>query len=127
MKIDWINNDKSSAVTIYNNNITLSKQAASFFEDAFGVAVGIDVDTNNIIIQKIYKEDFEKQSIDDNNLHKIEIKSSYGRINSKNLVTKLSEKLGLIFDKNQSYKFNAKWNTGYKMLIVSTNGKENEE
>ena len=42
MNIDWLSNDKTSAVTIYSNNITLSKQAANFFEDSYGVAVGID-------------------------------------------------------------------------------------
>lgn len=127
MVIDWINNDKNSAVTIYNNNITLSKHAASFFEDAFGVAVGIDRETNNLIIQKINKEEYEKDSLDNSNFHKIEIKTSYGRINSKSLVSQISKRLGLDFKKQQSFKFGAKWNTGTKMLIISTNRKEGIE
>mgnify|MGYP003314407474 FL=1 len=56
MNIDWLSNDKSSAVTIYSNNITLSKQASIFFEDSYGVAVGIDRDTKNIIIKKYNKK-----------------------------------------------------------------------
>jgi len=126
MNIDWINNDKNSAITIYNNNITLSKQAATFFEDAYGAAVGIDLDTNNIIIRKISKEEYDKFCSDDSAVHKVEIKSSYGRINSKQLVSKISDKLGLDFTKQQSYKFSAKWNTGYKMLIISTQRKDGE-
>lgn len=124
MNIDWINNDKNSAVTIYNNNITLSKHAATFFEDAYGAAIGIDLDSNNIIIKKICKEEMDNHKIDDVNFHKIEIKSSYARINSKQVVLKISEKLGLDFSKAQSFKFNAKWNTGSKMLIVSTDRRD---
>lgn len=123
MKIDWINNiGRNSAVTIYNNNITLSKQAANFFEDAFGVAVGIDRETKNIIIKKYSKEEYEKEKSDSNYLHKLDIKSSYGRINSKPLVSEISSVLGLDFQTQTSYKFDARWNTGYKMLIVSTKG-----
>ncbi len=124
MMIDWLNNDKSSAVTIYNNNITLSKQASRFFEDAYGVSVGIDTDTNELIIKKISKEEFEKDFVDSSNYHKIEIKTSYGRINSKSLVARICERMNLDFSVQQSFKFDAKWNTGKKMLIVSTNGKK---
>ena len=122
MNIDWLSNDKTSAVTIYSNNITLSKQAANFLEDSYGVAVGIDRETKNIIIKKYNKEEYEKEFKDNSNLHKIEIKASCGRINSKSLVEKLSKILGFDFSENVSYKFDAKWNTGYKMLVVSTNG-----
>ncbi len=124
MNIDWLGNEKSSAVTIYSNNITLSKQAANFFEDSFGVAVGIDRDTKNLIIKKYNKEEYEKEFNDNNNLHKIEIKASCGRINSKALVEKISRILGLDFSVNTAYKYDAKWNTGYKMLVVSTGGEK---
>ena len=122
MNIDWLSNDKTSAVTIYSNNITLSKQAANFFEDSYGVAVGIDRETKNIIIKKYNKEEYEKDFKDNSNRHKIEIKTSCGRINSKSLVEKISKILGLDFENNLSFKFDAKWNTGYKMLVVSTGG-----
>lgn len=124
MNIDWLSNDKVSAVTIYSNNITLSKQASSFFEDSYGVAVGIDRNTKNIIIKKYNKEEYEKEFKDNSNLHKIEIKTSCGRINSKSLVEKISKILNLDFAKNTSYKYDAKWNTGYKMLVVTTGGEK---
>lgn len=122
MNIDWLSNDKSSAVTIYSNNITLSKQASIFFEDSYGVAVGIDRDTKNIIIKKYNKEEYEKEFKDNTNLHKIEIKASCARINSKSLVEKISKIFNLDFEITTSYKYDAKWNTGYKMLVVSTGG-----
>lgn len=122
MNIDWLSNDKNSAVTIYYNNITLSKQAANFFDDSFGVAIGVDKETGNLIIKKINKEEYEKEFKDSGNIHKIEIKQSCSRINSKALIEKLSAILGLDFTNNNSYKYNAKWNTRHKMLVVSTGG-----
>ena len=53
MNIKWINKEKTTnAITIYNNNITLSKQAAMLFEDAYGIlffklfVYGLDKFTN---------------------------------------------------------------------------------
>ena len=124
MNIDWLTNDKNSAVTIYYNNITLSKKAMMFFEDSYGVIVGIDRDTNNLIIKKYNKEEYEKEVKDANNVHKIEIKKSCGRINSKVLVEKISQILNLDFTNQTSYKYDATWHTGHKMLIVSTGGEK---
>ena len=126
MNIKWFTKDNTnSAVTVYNNNITLSKQAVNFFEDAYAVAVGIDIDKKNLVIKKYSKDDIDQENSEHPDLHKISIKSSYGRINSKQLVNEISEKINLDFKKQASYKFAARWNTGSKMLIVST--KEDED
>lgn len=119
MKIDWINKeDSNGAVTLYDNNITLSKKAANFFMDAYAVAVGIDRDTQNIIIKSVSKE--EANQLDKDNLHKIAIKNSYGRITGKRLINEISGAIKIDFSKKQAYKYGARWNTGYKMLIVNT-------
>ena len=60
MKIDLITKNSSlGAVTLYENNITLNKHAANYFKDAYAVAVGIDRESGNIIIQKVSKEEAE--------------------------------------------------------------------
>ena len=41
------------------------------------------------------------------------------------MIDEIAGALNLDFSKNAAYKFSAKWNTGYKMLIASTN-KESE-
>ena len=88
MKIEWFNHvDNSSAVTIYENNICLNKQASNYFTDAYMVAIGMDSDTNNIIIKKVSKE--EAESIDKESLTKISLKSSYGRITGKKMIDEL--------------------------------------
>lgn len=124
MKIEWFNHgDNSSAVTIYENNICLNKQASNYFTDAYMVAIGMDSDTNNIIIKKVSKEDAE--TLDKESLTKISLKSSYGRITGKKMIDQIGFILGLDFKKQNAYKYNAKWNTGTKMLIIETGGKKN--
>ena len=78
---------------------------------------------NNIIIKKVSKE--EAESLDKESLTKISLKSSYGRITGKKMIDQISFILGLDFKTQNAYKYNAKWNTGTKMLIIETGGKKN--
>ena len=119
MKIQWITKDDSlGAVTIYENNIRLSKKASDYFLDAYAIAIGIDLENHKIVIKKISKEESESNSIDKSRLYKIHIKPSYGRITGKKIVDELKNVYNFDFQKQQAYKFSAKWNTGSKMLIV---------
>lgn len=121
MKILWMNKEKSnSAVTIHNNNITLSKQATSLFENCLGIAVGFDVDNKTLVMKKVTKEDTLTKQIDCDDIYQLTIKPSFGRINSKKLIVQLTEHLHLDFSKQSSYKFSAKFNPESKMLIVDT-------
>lgn len=120
MKIQWITKDETKdAVTIYENNIRLSKKAANYFEDAYAVAIGIDSDSNNLIIKNVSKEEAESHIIDKNQLHKISIKTSYARITGKKIIDEIKNIFNLEFKTQLScYKLGAKWNTGDKMLII---------
>jgi hypothetical protein len=119
MKIEWITKNSSlGAVTLYENNLPLNKHAANYFKDAYAVAVGIDRDSGNIIIQKVSKDEVDNH--DAARLHRIAIKPSYGRISGKHLITEISDHLTLDFKDKTAYKFSALWNTGNRMLIVNT-------
>lgn len=121
MNIEWINKEKATnAVTIYNNNITLSKQATLLFENSYGVAIGFDVENNTLVIKKVTKDEILSKQIDKDDVYELTIKPSFGRINNKKLINELSKHLKLEFDKQISYKFSAKWNNALKMLIVNT-------
>ena len=127
MKIEWLTiDDAKSAVTIYDNNIRLSKKAADYFQDAYAIAIGVDRETKNIIIKNISKEEADSNAIEKASLHKISIKSSYGRITGKQMVDELKRIFHFDFNTCQTYKFGARWNTGDKMLIVETGGSSNE-
>lgn len=127
MNIDWITKKTDDgAITIYNNNITLNKQAAEFFQDAYCVAIGIDGETKNLVIKSVSKTeaDLEKE-LSKNQYYKIAMSKSYGRIAGKSLINELAEYYNLNFSNQVAYKYSAKWNNGYKMLII--NMKEQEE
>ena len=66
----------------------------------------------------------EALKIDKNSLNKIAIKSSYGRITGKRLIDQINEILKLDFGAQLAYKYDAKWNTGSKMLIIESGGKK---
>lgn len=123
MNIEWIyKDDQSGAVTIYRNNICLNKQASTFFADAYAVAVGIERGTGNLIIKHVTKEEASSQSIDKNALFKLQLKTSYGRINGKRIVDFISDHFDLDFDSQQAFKCGARWNTGSKMLVIELGG-----
>lgn len=123
MKIKWLAKDESlGAVTIYDNNIRLSKKASDYFLDAFAVAIGIDVESKSIIIKNVSKEEAESNRFDKSRLHKISIKPNYGRITGKQIIDELKLNYSLDFSIKTAYKFSAKWNTGDKLLIVDMEG-----
>ena len=125
MSIEWFFKEKEiSAVTIHNNNITLSKSATSFFVDAYGIIVGIDNETKDLVLKKIAKEQVENNEHRKEDLYMLTIKPSYGRINSKQLVNNIIKHYKLNFNEKTSYKFNAKWNNGLNMLVIKMNGGE---
>ncbi len=119
MNIKWINKENTSnAITIYNNNITLSKQAAMLFEDAYGILVGVEEEIKQIVFKKVSIEEVNKKIVDKDDIYTLTMKPSFGRINNKKLVSELEKVFCFDFLNHPSYKFNAKWNNGLKMLIV---------
>ncbi len=123
MNIEWITKEeKKSAITIFSNNITFSKNAANLFLDAHGVLVGIEKESNSIVFKKIMHEEIMNNTYKLDDLYLLTIKPTYGRINSKQLVSVIAEAFGLKFSKETSYKLDAKWNVMESMLIVNMNG-----
>ena len=110
MKIQWFEQEvNSSAVTIYDNNVTLSKQASNYLSDAYGIQVGFDVENQTLILKKVTKDDVNKQYVNPNQLYTLTIKQSFGRINSKKLILEYN---------SVDTEHNARYNNGQKMLIV---------
>ena len=50
MNIEWIKSDKyDSSITVYNNNITFRQNISKQFQDALGIAVGVDKEESLLI------------------------------------------------------------------------------
>ena len=71
------------------------------------------------------QEDVENRKFNQEDIYKLTVKPSYGRINSRQLINNICKYLNLDFTKKTSYKFDARWNNGDNMLIV--NVKEDRE
>ena len=120
MKIDWFTNQNNSGViTIYSNNITLNKQATEYLKDSYCVIVGINRETNELVIKGLSKEEVEQQDISKESIKKLSVKKSYSRITGKSLVDEVSKVYDFDFKLCPAYKLSAKWNNRYKMLIAS--------
>lgn len=120
MNIEWFNKEqKDSAVTLYYNNITLSKYATSLFENAYGILAGINKDTGDLILKKVMQEDIENKTYSKEDIYLLTIKPTYGRINSRQLINNICRYYDLDFTNKTSFKFNAKWNNGNNMLIIN--------
>ena len=123
MNIRWLKKEtNNSAITIHNNNITLSKKASDLFADAYGILVGIDEESNLLILKKVTNEQIENKEVKKEQVYFLTQKPTYGRINSKHLINLLDENFGFDFKTHTSYKFDAKWHTGENMLLVAMNG-----
>ncbi|MDD2260066.1 MAG: hypothetical protein PHF62_00725 [Acholeplasmataceae bacterium] len=120
MSIKWINvNNNQLTVTLYDTNITLNKPASYYFESAYKVLVGMDVENRLVLIKHLNKEESLRGNIDKNNLLDLKIKPSYGRISSKKVISEIKTTFKLDFSEHQ--KFRAVWDTTSKMLKINLN------
>jgi hypothetical protein len=94
------------------------------FNNAYGIIVGIDRDTEQLVFKKVTQEEIENEKYYHEDIYKLTIKPTYGRINSRQLVNNICKYFNLDFTNKVSYKFSAIWNNGYNMLIVNIKGGE---
>lgn len=120
MSIKWINvNDNQLTATLYNTNITLNKPSSYYFENAYKVLVGMDVENKLVLIKHLNKEESLRGNIDKNSLLDLKIKPSYGRISSRKVMLEIEKTFELDFNKH--LKFQATWDSTTKMLKINLN------
>lgn len=120
MNFDWATSEVSkNAVTIYQNNITLNKQASSHFEDVSYVLLGFDKEENKLGIKPVYHDDINKQIYPKEQLHRVSIGASYARIANKSFIEQISSNLNINFDDKTSYKFIADFDIIHQILLVN--------
>ncbi|MDD2574894.1 MAG: hypothetical protein PHD47_00335 [Acholeplasmataceae bacterium] len=121
MSIKWINvNNNQLTATLYDTNITLNKPSSYYFESAYKVLVGMDVENRLVLIKHLNKEESLRGNIDKNNLLDLKIKPSYGRISSRKVMLEIEKTFGLDF--SEHLKFPATWDSTSKMLKINLNG-----
>ena len=122
MEIQWFFKKLNGVVSIYETNITLNTVAASHFDNAFKVIIGYDQKNNCLIIKHLNKEEAVSGVYDSYQLHDISIKTSYGRINGKEIVKTISHFYPMDFTQKSLYKFEGEWDDATKSLIIELKG-----
>lgn len=119
MNFEWSTNDiAKKTVTIYSTNLTLNKAACRHFEDVNYVLLGLDRKKDLLGIRPVKKHEINENIYPEDQLHRISIGKSYGRISNKNFIRELSELYNLDLSNNKCYKYDAKFDTIHQILLV---------
>ena len=99
MEFEWSTNDiAKKTVTIYSTNLTLNKAACRHFEEVNFVLLGLDRKNNILGIKPVGKQEINEEIYSEDQLHRISIGKSYGRISNKNFISELSQEYKVIIN-----------------------------
>lgn len=116
----WSTNEVSKkTVTIYNTNITLNTAACKHFENVQYVLLGIDKTNHLLGIKPIDKKTLDEEIYPSDQLHRISIGKSYGRISNKNFIDQLAQDYHLDLSDKQGIKYSAKFDIVHQILTVN--------
>lgn len=119
MQWEWLTNDNNGkTVTFYDSNLTLNKAASKHFEDVDYVLIGIDKANKRIGIKPVKKEDINKEIYSEDQLYKISIGKSYGRIANKSIMEMIAKEFDMDFSNNLNYKKTAQYDVVHHILTV---------
>lgn len=119
MGILWFNEKpKDGVATITPAHITLNKAAATFFESAYNIMLGIDEDNKQIVIRPLSKEESVRRDIAQTKKYRISVRSSYARVTNKAFIEELQETFELKFDDQESIKYKALWDQKENLLKI---------
>ena len=119
MNFEWSTNDiAKKTVTIYSTNLTLNKAACRHFEDVNYVLLGLDRKNNLLGIKPVQKQEIDTQIYPEDQLHRISIGKSYGRISNKTFIRELSQIYRLDLSDNKYYKYDARFDVIHQILLV---------
>jgi len=120
MGFEWSTNEVSKkTVTIYNTNLTLNTAACKHFENVQYVLLGIDRENHLLGIKPIDKTTLDEGIYPTDQLHRISIGKSYGRISNKNFIENLAEEYNLNLSDKQGIKYTANFDVVHQILTVS--------
>lgn len=120
MDFEWSTNDiAKKTVTIYSTNLTLNKAACRHFEEVNYVLLGLDRKNNVLGIKPVRKIELDEDIYSEDQLHRISIGKSYGRISNKNFISEIAEKYDLDLSNNKCYKYEAKFDVIHQILLIN--------
>lgn len=120
MNFEWSTNDIiKKTVTIYTSNLTLNKAACQYFDNVQFVLLGLDRENNLLGIKPITKEQLDANIYPEDQLHRISIGKSYGRVSNKNFIRNIIHEYNLDIKDNQGIKYTASFDVIHQILLVN--------
>ena len=118
MEITWLSKKNKDTVTIYETNLTLNTNASKYFKDNSCAAVGYTEKDDKLIIKALDEEDIKSGVYNEDSMHQVTIKATYGRINGTDLIKNLTSFHKLDFESKPNHKFQGVWDDSSKSLII---------
>lgn len=119
MEFEWSTSEvNKKTVTIYSTNLTLNKAACRHFENVGYVLLGLDRKNHLLAIKPVTKEQVDDEIYPEDQLHRISIGKSYGRVSNKNFIDNLASLYHLELENNQCKKYDATFDVVHQILLV---------
>lgn len=119
MGFEWSTNEVAKkTVTIYSTNLTLNTAACRHFENVQYVLLGLDRDNHMLGIKPVDKNAIDEGLYPHDQLHRISIGKSYGRISNKTFIENLADEYQLDLSDKQGIKYTAKFDVVHQILTV---------
>ena len=120
MAFVWSTNEISKkTVTIYSTNLTLNTAACKHFENVQYVLLGVDKENNLLGIKPVDKTAIDEGIYPSDQLHRISIGKSYGRVSNKNFIENLAREYHLDLSDKQGLKYPANFDVVHQILTVN--------
>ena len=120
MGVLWFNEKpKEGVATITLGQITLNKPAASFFESAYNIMLGIDKEEKQVIIRPLTKAESLRRDIENTKKYRITVRYSYARVTNKAFVETIIKMFDLPLHEKESIKFPAIWDQKASLLKIN--------
>ena len=117
MAFVWSTNEISKkTVTIYSTNLTLNTAACKHVQY---VLLGVDKENNLLGIKPVDKTAIDEGIYPSDQLHRISIGKSYGRVSNKNFIENLAREYHLDLSDKQGLKYPANFDVVHQILTVN--------
>lgn len=124
MNFTWVKNDIACAtVTLCETSLTMNTAATNYFGNIRYVLLGYDLQAKAIAIKAVTPKECEQHLYPSDQLYKLSIGKSYGRISSKYFMNEIATQFNLSFGE-KGLKCPATYNAQKKMLVVSLEGRQ---
>lgn len=116
---EWVRNEaRNPYATIYSTNITLNRSAIEFLDHPWHVMLGVDRKAKQIAIKPVTEQEVEQGLIAKEELYRISIGRSYGRIANRSFCNLVAETFRLDLSVEVGRKYPLFYDEAAKILII---------